>query len=96
MNTKQAVQEGRTVLGIEFGSTRIKAVLVDENAHPIAQGGYDWENRYVDNIWFPSGPGETTSQDRLLTSFPSFSTSRFLRDGASPIFTRRSSTEKSM
>ena len=51
MNTKQAVQEGRTVLGIEFGSTRIKAVLVDENAHPIAQGGYDWENRYVDNIW---------------------------------------------
>ena len=51
MNTKKAVQEGRTVLGIEFGSTRIKAVLVDENAHPIAQGGYDWENRYVDNIW---------------------------------------------
>ena len=45
MNTKQAVQEGRTVLGIEFGSTRIKAVLVEENAHPIAQGGYDWENR---------------------------------------------------
>ena len=51
MDTKQAVLEGRTVLGIEFGSTRIKAVLVDENTHPIAQGGYDWENRYVDNIW---------------------------------------------
>ena len=51
MNTKQAVQEGRTVLGIEFGSTRIKAVLVDENAHPIAQGGYDWETA----MWTTSG-----------------------------------------
>ena len=49
--TKQALAEGRTALGIEFGSTRIKAVLVDEESHPIAQGGYDWENRYVDNIW---------------------------------------------
>ena len=48
---KQALAEGRTALGIEFGSTRIKAVLVDEESHPIAQGGYDWENRYVDNIW---------------------------------------------
>ena len=48
---KQALAEGRTALGIEFGSTRIKAVLVDEESRPIAQGGYDWENRYVDNIW---------------------------------------------
>lgn len=47
MNTKQAVQEGRTVLGIEFGSTRIKAVLVDENAHPIAQGGYEIGRAHV-------------------------------------------------
>ena len=39
------------VLGIEFGSTRIKAVLTDENAKVLAQGGYDWENILVDGLW---------------------------------------------
>lgn len=48
---RNAVMAGNTVLGIEFGSTRIKAVLVDEDNHPIAQGGHEWENQYVDNIW---------------------------------------------
>lgn len=48
---KQAISEGKTVLGIELGSTRIKAVLVDENNTPIASGGYDWENGYVNGIW---------------------------------------------
>lgn len=48
---KKMLNEGRSILGIEFGSTRIKAVLTDEEHHPIAQGGYDWENRYVDNVW---------------------------------------------
>ena len=52
---KQALAEGRTALGIEFGSTRIKAVLVDEESHPIAQGGYDWENRYGAIQWKISG-----------------------------------------
>ena len=42
---------GRRVLGIEFGSTRIKAVLIDEESAPIASGGYNWENAYVDHIW---------------------------------------------
>lgn len=46
-----AIREGRTVLGIELGSTRIKAVLVDENHRPIASGSHDWENQYVDGIW---------------------------------------------
>lgn len=50
-DVKQAILEGRTALGIEFGSTRIKAVLVDEENNPIASGAHDWENRYVDNIW---------------------------------------------
>lgn len=49
--TAEAVRSGRTALGIEFGSTRIKAVLVDENNIPIASGGHDWENRYEDHIW---------------------------------------------
>lgn len=48
---KAALEAGKTVLGIEFGSTRIKAVLVDENNTPIASGAHDWENRLVDNIW---------------------------------------------
>ncbi len=38
-------------LGIELGSTRIKAVLIDENHIPIASGAHDWENRLVDGIW---------------------------------------------
>ena len=41
----------RSALGIEFGSTRIKAVLIDEDHTPIASGSYDWENRYENGIW---------------------------------------------
>ena len=48
---KKTIEAGRAVLGIEFGSTRIKAVLVDETHEPIAMGTYDWENRLEDNIW---------------------------------------------
>lgn len=40
-----------TVLGIELGSTRIKAVLIDRNHTPVASGSYDWENRFVNGIW---------------------------------------------
>ena len=42
---------GRESLGIEFGSTRIKAVLVDENCDIIAAGSHDWENRLENGIW---------------------------------------------
>ena len=38
-------------LGIEFGSTRIKAVLVDENCKPVAQGDFTWENQLENGIW---------------------------------------------
>ena len=48
---KEAIKAGKTALGIEFGSTRIKAVLVDESHAPIAMGTYDWENRLENNIW---------------------------------------------
>lgn len=41
----------RTVLGIEFGSTRIKAVLIDENHVPVASGSHDWENQLDNGIW---------------------------------------------
>jgi len=48
---KNLIQEGRAVFGLEFGSTRIKAVLVDESHQPIAMGTWDWENRLENNIW---------------------------------------------
>lgn len=48
---KSTIESGRAVLGIEFGSTRIKAVLVDETNAPIASGAHDWENQLVDGIW---------------------------------------------
>lgn len=48
---KKTIEAGRAVLGIEFGSTRIKAVLVDEAHEPIALGMYDWENRLENGIW---------------------------------------------
>ena len=50
-NIKNAIESGRTALGIEFGSTRIKAVLVDERNNPIASGSHDWENRLENGIW---------------------------------------------
>jgi len=48
---KESILQGNTALGIEFGSTRIKAVLIDETKAPIAQGSYEWENRLENNIW---------------------------------------------
>ena len=48
---KQTIQEGKAILGIEFGSTRIKAVLIDENNNPIAQGSHEWENQLIDGLW---------------------------------------------
>ena len=51
MNAKQTIEAGKAVLGIEFGSTRIKAVLIDEANKPIAQGAHEWENQLVDQLW---------------------------------------------
>ena len=48
---KESILAGKTALGIEFGSTRIKAVLVDETHEPIAMGTHDWENRLENGIW---------------------------------------------
>ena len=48
---KEQIEHGNTSLGIELGSTRIKAVLIGEDHTPIASGSHDWENRYVDHIW---------------------------------------------
>jgi sugar (pentulose or hexulose) kinase len=49
--TAKEISEGNAILGIELGSTRIKAVLINSKNEPIAQGGFDWENSLVDGIW---------------------------------------------
>ncbi|MGF9944497.1 FGGY-family carbohydrate kinase [Priestia megaterium] len=48
---KQAIAKGKASLGIELGSTRIKAVLIDENFETIASGSYEWENLLEDGFW---------------------------------------------
>ena len=49
--SRETIQAGKAVLGIEFGSTRIKAVLIDADNNVIAQGAHDWENQLVNGIW---------------------------------------------
>jgi sugar (pentulose or hexulose) kinase len=51
MNEAQRIIEGRTALGIELGSTRVKAVLIDETYTAVAQGSFEWENRLLDGVW---------------------------------------------
>ena len=53
------IEAGRTSLGIEYGSTRVKAVLDDADNEPIAIGTFDWENSLVDGYW-------TYSEDEIF------------------------------
>jgi sugar (pentulose or hexulose) kinase len=48
---RDEITNGQASLGIELGSTRIKALLIDSTYKPIAQGGFSWENSLVDGIW---------------------------------------------
>lgn len=50
-DAKSTIEAGKAILGIEFGSTRIKAVLIDQENKPIAQGSHEWENQLVDGLW---------------------------------------------
>ena len=51
MSEKEIILQGKTALGIEFGSTRIKGVLIDYDGNVLATGTYDWENSFIDGIW---------------------------------------------
>lgn len=51
LDAKTTITSGKAILGIEFGSTRIKAVLIDEENKPIASGSHEWENQLVEGIW---------------------------------------------
>jgi len=48
---RKSIEEGKTSIGIELGSSRIKTVLIGEDYTPVASGSYDWENSNIDNIW---------------------------------------------
>lgn len=48
---QSVIKEGKAILGIEFGSTRIKGVLIAPDGTPIAQGSHEWENQLVDGLW---------------------------------------------
>ncbi|MFD1397875.1 FGGY-family carbohydrate kinase [Lacticaseibacillus suilingensis] len=48
---KQAIQSGRLVLGLELGSTRIKAELLTDQLTPVATGAYGWTNDYQNGNW---------------------------------------------
>src|SRR5215204_6420101 len=48
---QKAIESGKTVLGIELGSTRIKAVLIGDDHAPLASGNHEWENRYENGVW---------------------------------------------
>ena len=50
-DVQQLITDGRAVLGIELGSTRIKAVLIGDNHETLAVGGHSWENQFVDRLW---------------------------------------------
>lgn len=50
-DARELILSGRTYLGIELGSTRIKSVLIDENFRILSQGSHDWENRFINGLW---------------------------------------------
>ena len=56
------LKNGTTVLGIEFGSTRIKSVLIDSEHRVIASGSHEWENDYQNGIW-------TYSEEAIISGF---------------------------
>lgn len=64
MNVQEAITQGNTSLGIEFGSTRIKAVLIDQRFETIASGSFEWENQLKDGFW-------TYDQEDILTGLQS-------------------------
>ena len=50
-NMINAIETGKTILGVELGSTRIKSVLIGEDYTPVASGGFEWENTLENGIW---------------------------------------------
>ena len=67
MGAKEDILAGKTALGIEFGSTRIKAILIGEDNTPIASGSHEWENQLVDHICGLQSGCDLGRTERLLS-----------------------------
>src|SRR5690242_3980113 len=65
---REAIVAGRTALGIELGSTRIKAVLTGPGHAPIATGSHGWDNQFVDRTWTYSLEAVWSGLQRCYTS----------------------------
>ena len=97
MGKKELIEEGKAYLGIEFGSTRIKAVACDEAGEVLAIGGFGWENSCTDILLlilrtiflFLSEHGETQLQEKQQRFLPKNSITTSLKDGAFHIFIRQ-------
>ena len=48
---KQFIEDGHLTVGIEFGSTRIKAIAIDDQCQTLATGSFEWENSYRNGYW---------------------------------------------
>ncbi len=70
------IKNGTAILGIEFGSTRIKSVLIDSNHRVIASGSHEWENDYVNGVWTYS---EKAIIDGLQSSYADLKANVFSR-----------------
>ncbi len=66
MTGTELIKSGKAIIGIEFGSTRIKAVLIGEDHAPLASGVFDWQNELLDGVWTYSLESVKTG---LQTSF---------------------------
>ena len=75
----EKIRAGKTTLGIEFGSTRIKAVLIDDNFQTIASGDYSWASHLEDGLWsyttcllYTSASHAVLPYDQYLHRFPAY------------------------
>ena len=68
MTIQEKIQNKKTYLGLEFGSTRIKAVLIDDTFAPVASGSHDWQNRYENGVWTYSLDDITTGLQHCYAS----------------------------
>jgi sugar (pentulose or hexulose) kinase len=50
-NVSELIRSGGGILGVEFGSTRIKASLIGPDTTPLASGSHSWENQFEDGVW---------------------------------------------
>ena len=71
MTIQEKIRQNKTYLGIEFGSTRIKAVLIDDSYAPVAAGSHEWENRYENGVWtYPLGFEATSALHTSWATMP--------------------------